>query len=152
MKINESQLIDIIKRTLNESQPITEEKCNVRCKYSHDVCPDGDDSGAKNWNAHGSVGMYGSSNCSEFGYSACATHCGMPGMVTPDGGDEIKKIIRRTINENKDRETEYSVGREHVCVKGECYSRKDTDVPCGGNGDGNGGKCFKSGRKCRDGC
>ena len=101
MKINESQLINIIKRTLNESQLITEEKCNVRCKYSHDVCPDGDDSGAKSWNAHGSVGMYGSSNCSEFGYSACATHCGMPGMVTPDGGDEIKKLIKDILRESQ---------------------------------------------------
>jgi len=65
---------------------------------------------------------------------------------------QLINIVKRVINENKDRETEYSVEREHVCVKGECYSRKHTDVPCGGNGDGNGGRCFKSGRKCRDGC
>tara|TARA_R110000787_G_scaffold35055_1_gene90317 strand:+ start:1490 stop:2347 length:858 start_codon:yes stop_codon:yes gene_type:complete len=90
LKLKESDLINIIKRTLNESQLITEEKCNVRCKYSHDVCPDGDSGGAKSWNAHGSVGMYGSANCSEFGYSACATHCGTPGMVTPDGNGNPK--------------------------------------------------------------
>tara|TARA_R110000737_G_scaffold55736_1_gene79356 strand:- start:488 stop:1006 length:519 start_codon:yes stop_codon:yes gene_type:complete len=169
IKLTEKKLTSIIKRTLNESQLITEEKCNVRCKYSHDVCPDGDDSGAKSWNAHGSVGMYGSSNCSEFGYSACATHCGTPGMVTPDGGDEIKKITRRTINESqlinivkrainerREGDKEYSVDRPHVCVKGDCYKRKDAPgVSCNSGYDsgwGQGGKCFKSGRACRKNC
>ena len=58
--------------------------------------------------------------------------------------------------ERKDYESEYSADRPHVCVKGDCYKRKDApDVPCntGENaGWGYGGKCFKSGRACRRKC
>ena len=56
------------------------------------------------------------------------------------------------LRERMEGDVVYDVGREHVCVKGDCYDRKDTDVPCGGDGWGNGGKCFSSGRKCRKNC
>jgi hypothetical protein len=69
---------------------------------------------------------------------------------------DLIKLVQKIIKEGREDGYEYSVDRPHVCVKGECYKRKDAPgVSCNSGDDagwGQGGKCFKSGRACRDKC
>ena len=95
---------------VTESQLLTEEKCGGSCSYSYDQCPNGDDSGAKEWTVHGSTGMYGSTSCAEFMVSACAAHCGRPSgeSVAHIPIKRNKRDIDSLYADNKKQETEGS--------------------------------------------
>ena len=143
-KLRESELKRIVKKIITEKQLLMEaDKCEIyeegsdpadSCTKAGTKCMPNPDSGFDNC-------------CMDSNYQ-----CRGGGKIVNYSDWVRADYDREIMYEREDREVTADAKKIYVCVKGDCYKKDDTNVPCGGDGWGNGGKCFSSKRKCNKNC